>query len=245
MRLFSFIFFFICAYGNAQEKIDVSYGVLFNDHPYSQDFITQYPDVFDKFLQEKERAKELIFILSINKNKALFTHPPVDENDQNLYFAYQNTDGEHIFYTDLKEEKQIVQFPYWGAEINIENQINEIPWILTTESKEIGNYVCFKATKKFEVDIGGLPYTSNVEAWYAPEIPIKFGPKQYVGLPRLIVELQENHITYFLKGINYQPKDPQAVLPPKKGVKMSWEEFAEKSIAIKKTAKQAIRDGRR
>lgn len=245
MKFVHFILFFITVGTQAQERINVTYGVLFNGVPYSEEFIANYPEEHERFIQRIERAPELTFILNINHNKALFTHPKVDKNDQNLFFAYQETEGDYSYYTDFDEKEQIVQFPYWGAEIFIENQINEIPWQLTKESKKIGNYTCFKATKEYVEKSGGFQNTIKVEAWYAPEIPLKFGPKQYVGLPGLIVELKGNHITYFLKEINYQPKDQPPIVLPTKGVKMTWQEFAEKSLDIKNTAKQALIDGGR
>lgn len=245
MKLVYLILFFFTVGTQAQERINITYGVLFNGVPYSEEFIANYPEEHERFIQEIQRASELTFGLRINQNKALFTHPKVDKNDQNLFFAYQNTEGDYSYYTDFDKNEQMVQFPYWGAEIYIENPINEIPWQLTKESKKIGDYTCFKATKEYVEKSGGFEYAKKIEAWYAPEIPIKFGPKQYVGLPGLIVELKENHITYFLKEINYHPKNQPPIVPPANGIKMTWQEFAEKSLTIKNTAKQAIINGGR
>lgn len=245
MKSYLFVFLFVTALGYSQKNTNIAYGALFNEIPFGEDYIIEYPEELEEFLQIKERAKELTFILKINEDRALFIHPQVDEDDWNLFMAYQSTAGDYSYFTDFDKNEQVVQFPYWGAEIYIENKINGIPWKLTNESKKIENYTCFKATKEFVVNIGGFKNTKKVEAWYTPEIPIKFGPKQYVGLPGLIIELKEDYITYFLKEINYQSKDQPAILPPIKGIKMTWEEFAKKSIVIKKTAKQAIIDGGR
>ena len=245
MKRIGLLIFLFYSLGFSQKKAEIIYGTIFHDDPYSEDFKITFPKLYAESLQRKERVKELAFILNINDQKGLFTHPKVSENDQDLFFAFQNTGGEYAFYTDFEKNQQIVQFPYWGAEIYIENKINEDPWQLTSESKMIGKYICFKATKEYVEDSGGRKNRYEIEAWYAPEIPIKFGPKQYVGLPGLIVELKEDYITYFLKEINYHPKDQPPIVPSTKGVKMTWQEFAEKSLDIKNTAKQALIDGGR
>ena len=76
-------------------------------------------------------------------------------------------------------------------------------WNLTTETKKIGNYSCYKAiTNKKTKNNNSIP----IIAWYSPEIAYQFGPNGYGNLPGLIVELQIDSVIYGLKSINFDDK---------------------------------------
>ena len=73
-------------------------------------------------------------------------------------------------------------------------------WIYFNESKIIGTYKCLKAQIELPWRYGsalndGKP-TYFVTAWYCPKLPIKHGPKGFGNLPGLILELQDNKITF-------------------------------------------------
>ncbi|MEG1229789.1 MAG: GLPGLI family protein [Flavobacterium sp.] len=53
-------------------------------------------------------------------------------------------------------------------------------WKITSETKKIKNYTCYKATTNFR--------GNNFEVWFTPDIPINAGPWKWYGLPGLIVE---------------------------------------------------------
>lgn len=50
-------------------------------------------------------------------------------------------------------------------------------WKITTETKKINNFLCYKA----------IP----IEARFCPEIPLPYGPENYAGLPGSIFEVYE------------------------------------------------------
>ena len=58
-------------------------------------------------------------------------------------------------------------------------------WDLHPETKKIGNFDCQKATIKFR----GRDYT----AWFTKQIPVKYGPWKFQGLPGLILEVYEDN----------------------------------------------------
>lgn len=83
------------------------------------------------------------------------------------------------YYTSLPEKKQIINT---DAGINIDAPIENEDWDLTKETKKIGDFLCYKATKVKTVPIGDV----TVVAWYTPEIPFAYGPNNYTGqLPGL------------------------------------------------------------
>lgn len=91
----------------------------------------------------------------------------------------------------------------------IESQIN-VDWKLTKETKNIGDFICYKATTYLQ-----LPSSKAlVTVWYTPQIPFAYGPKEFVGnLPGLILEYSDNVVAFRAKKIN---------LNPKKDVQIEW-----------------------
>ena len=62
--------------------------------------------------------------------------------------------------------------------------------IISTETKKIDNYTCYKATTEYVVTNPKGTFKHPVVAWFCPEIPISHGPNGYGGLPGLILEIQ-------------------------------------------------------
>lgn len=72
---------------------------------------------------------------------------------------------------------------------------NELNWIIHPEKREIKGYTVQKATTTY----GGRNWT----AWFAPEIPLNFGPHVFQGLPGLIIKVLDtkNHYEFSLRMI--------------------------------------------
>ncbi len=99
-------------------------------------------------------------------------------------------------------------------------------WKVTSESTTIDGYLCYKAF--FEI-----PYITrdNRErnktgyVWFTPSLPFTIGPKEYVGLPGLVIEVHEENIVYYADKINLN--SVQKVIFPK-GKIMPKEEYDKK-----------------
>lgn len=92
-------------------------------------------------------------------------------------------------------EKEIDNKTYFLEEKTVCN------WTLTTETKKIGSYNCYKATAEKTIK---NKIIVPITAWYCPEIAYQFGPNGYGNLPGLIVELQIDNVIYGLKSINFE-----------------------------------------
>jgi GLPGLI family protein len=96
-----------------------------------------------------------------------------------------------------------------------------IQWELTnSETMQIGNYICKKATTDFR----GRLYV----AWYTEQIPVSAGPWKFNGLPGLIlkVEDQSGDVKFYAEKVEI-PFKAQLVIPSS---------IYEKTISIQKFA---------
>lgn len=80
------------------------------------------------------------------------------------------------------------------------NQISN--WSITTETKIIDNYKCYKATSINSINSGfDKEFRFPIIAWFCPDLPYSYGPNGYGGLPGLIMELQVRNGIFGLKKI--------------------------------------------
>ena len=95
-----------------------------------------------------------------------------------------------------------------------------IIWEITQETKKIGSYNCFKAIIK-----DTLNTKKKTIAWFTPKIPVSFGPKEYNGLPGLILELEHSLLRYKVTKIKLNPKRSIIIEKPNKGREITEEEY--------------------
>lgn len=101
-----------------------------------------------------------------------------------------------------------------------------ISWEIQTESKIINNHLCYKAKKTIPIYGQKNKKSLEVIAWFCPEINIQSGPLFYNGLPGLIFELQEQHVTYIISNIKFGSiKKDLTSYKPKKGKIVTLEEY--------------------
>lgn len=101
-------------------------------------------------------------------------------------------------------------------------------WKIIQETKRIGNYSCYRAvTIRKAKDKEGNEVEKIIEAWYTPEIPVNFGPKEYNGLPGLILELQEGKLNIIATKIELNTKNAIIIEKPKRGEKVTEEQYHE------------------
>lgn len=154
-------------------------------------------------------------------------------------------------YKNIEKNQYKEETEFFGKPFLIEDELENIEWELVNESKQIGQYVVFKAiaTQKIDsldfteyerkredekdesdtivspIDELKLPKEKKIVAWYTPQIPIKTGPHEYWGLPGLILEIQSGKTTMLCSKIILNPKEPIEIEVPKKGKSVSRNEY--------------------
>ena len=154
------------------------------------------------FAQTLNTANKIDYTLNFNKNEAyFFANPKLLDADENFNLAVINGNGKLQYYqNNLTKEYRLVNESRKTGKVILNNE-QKAEWTLVNEIKTIDGYKCYKATTpKFN---NGKKFDSGiVTAWYTPEIPFSFGPTGYSGLPGLILELQNDKATFFVKKIN-------------------------------------------
>jgi GLPGLI family protein len=96
----------------------------------------------------------------------------------------------------------------------IKKELIKLPWDITSEGKMIDQYQCYKATYTFEYLARNQKMKTRViTAWFAPSLPYPYGPKDYYGLPGLILELTEGDITFLVSKIELFDSEVEIKLP--------------------------------
>lgn len=190
-------------------KIDEAINKEAKSHEFELKFNKSYSrfSLIEKVQIEEKNSVELIIKkLARSKYTSIFDFF-IDKTNNSLIFNYQ--DGSLV-----KKEFEILN------------------WELTDESKTIGEYLCFKAIHKKEyTGRDGKPKTKIIVAWYCPAIPFSYGPKEYYGLPGLIIELTEKGTTFYATNIELFETDIKIDLP--KGKTISQLEYEQNILSRK------------
>lgn len=179
-----------------KSNIYVEYGVKIADDNGSFTKDKMFADTFTKAARE---ASKLAFGLIITKQGSKFYE--VDTGIEKSYETtmakvYANYMG--IVYNienEILKESQLLGNNMYTKEEKIEN------WTLTSDSKLIDNYLCYKATNTYVVINQKGVFKYPVTAWYCPKLPYNYGPNGYGNLPGLILELQVRNVNYGVKKI--------------------------------------------
>ena len=148
------------------------------------------------------------------ENSNQFTFHLIFSKDSSDFFINDNLEIEYHSFRMVKAFSRYQGFirktkSKTFVEKEIDNQTyileekTEKNWILTTETKKIGSYNCYKATAEKTIK---NKIIVPITAWYCPEIAYQFGPNGFGNLPGLIVELQIDNVIYGLKSINFDDK---------------------------------------
>lgn len=143
-----------------------------------------------------------------------------------------NTD---VLYRNIKNDEYVRETEIMGKEFLIKDTPEKLDWKLEKESKNIGEYTCFKATLTEEVteqtfdsavdSIINITNTRNTVAWYTLDIPVNHGPSDFWGLPGLILEINDGEQTILCSKIVLNPEKQPEIQAPKKGKVVSLSEY--------------------
>jgi len=187
---------------------------------------------------------EKSFTLSFDKTQSVYKEEDkLDKPAQGGGIRMMGGFNSGIFYKNIKEKRIANQKESFSKLFLIKDSLLVYQWNFEEGTKMIGEHLCFKATTQKEVsnrrmrrprrsnkkENDSVPKTKTIEvtAWYTPDIPINNGPKDYSGLPGLILELQEGKTSLLCTKIVINPKETITLKEPTKGKKVSQKKFDE------------------
>lgn len=130
-------------------------------------------------------------------------------------------------WTITKESKPIGQYVAFKATAIKKIDPNDFSMARPKKKDEMENALAKKDTTKPEdpMDRIEIPEELEVTAWFTPQVPVSNGPGEYGGLPGLILELNIYRTTLLCSKIVLNPKEAEKIEPPKKGTKVTREEY--------------------
>ncbi|RPD91235.1 GLPGLI family protein [Aureibaculum marinum] len=231
MRILYITIIFLLCFSSGFSQIEqavINYGVKFSNN--KKDSLNKKNSLayekFNKIVKQAENIEmELIYkngSSSFENAKAMY----VDDNQNllmKLAILFSKLRGN--YYAKVKDKNVILEKEFNGTNYLILSNFNKYQWKLGTDVRKISGFSCYKATTiKTYISRKGNIVEVPITAWYTPEIPIALGPKDYVGLPGLILSISEGKITYYATKIDLKANKVNVQFP-KKGIKITEKEF--------------------
>ena len=192
---------------------------------------TQVGGMQDELMAMLKKQFEKTYTLTFNKEESLYKEeeslaPPSLDNTM----VVMNMGGAGELYKNIKSKRFVKQSDLLGKMFLIQDSLKTTSWKLQGDTKNIGNYTCYKATLERAVDADAFSdedskKTQTVTAWYTPQIPVSNGPEEFQGLPGLILELSYDSQTILCSKISLNPSKPIKIKEPTSGDSVSQSEF--------------------
>ncbi len=194
-------------------------------------------DAQQKMIQEQLRKQfQREYTLEFNKYESVYKQEAKLDTPQapSSGISIKVVQGDDIMYKNVKEQRYTNKTEIYGKLFLIKDSLTSRKWQLVNETKNIGEYTCYKAifedeyttrtlTEEGEFTTVTKPRTTTV--WYTPQIPVSNGPSNYFGLPGLVLEVNDGKLTLVCTKIVLNPEEAIEIVEPKKGKEVSQEEF--------------------
>jgi len=170
-----------------------------------------------------EDSQELKFKLSFNAKESIFVfQDEMDIDDKSgistvLLNSMAGVDEKYYYKRKTKEIYN--QTILIGETFLIKSNSDSLKWDVTNKKRIINNYTCFKAKlSKTIYHLSGDTSKEDIIVWYTPSVKLPLGPYGYLGLPGLVIEVQEKLRTITLTKLKFTKKAPK-ITPLVKGIK--------------------------
>jgi len=229
-KLIIYAFFLLSINSYSQEQIysgKINYEVIMKVNEAKLDSIAKKmkgsENMKKMIISNMKNQENINFKLIFNKDESIFEEEERLKINENKINFIKIMMGNGSYYTNKNTRKVLNQKEAYGQLFIVD--VSLVKWELTQERKKIDNYICYKATTKKEVENSKGKNKVDVIAWFTPELPYNFGPKEYNGLPGLILELQESNLIIKASKINLSSNKNIQIKKPTKGKKITLKEF--------------------
>lgn len=216
----------------------------------------QMTDAQKKQISDRMKGMfEKSYILTFDKISSIYEEEEVLSAPGKGGFNWWSSFTAGPQYKNISDNQFVQDQDFYGRQFLITDSLEKLDWKIGNETKQIGKYLCIKATAVKTVDefdwrsMRGksrknktesqnksektksitedieIPKTINVVAWYTPQIPISQGPGEFWGLPGLILEVNADRTTILCNKITLNPQDKIKIKAPEKGRVISRDDY--------------------
>lgn len=183
------------------------------------------PEKDAEFMKNIPTTQSFDKILTFNENESLYENKGIPQDIE----ASHEEDGaemkivikapESKVYVNTKEDAYINSQEFFGRHFLITDKIKKYDWKVLGEQKKVLDFVCIKAE--------AIGEDGPVIAWFAPQLAVKNGPNGFVGLPGMILALEQDggNRTTIASSIDLKAVDLVALVKPTKGKVVTRDEF--------------------
>lgn len=220
----------ICFIISAQTKGKIIYKIVLKkdslEQPYENPENTESKNAALEMMYDSQPVQGF---LVFNDNKSIYY---VDEEDNiptwenfdgtvsltpaGINLTWFIAGGEGLVYNDISRSYHIEQTNSLGKPKRLIKQQKE--WILEDETKIIDGYLCKLAViEKLN--------NSKLKAWYTTEIPINHGPRDYFGLPGMIVKIEDIIYEWTITNVDFESEEANYIEEPTEGELITLDEY--------------------
>lgn len=200
--LYSIFFFYFTTFSQNSGQVE---------YIFSTNFATSYNTLgILEFANFKSQFTLLKSDASLKEMKTSF-------NENHLDIVLPESSIRPINYTNLSDSIMLSQVSMLNSIYIVKENLPKINWKIEDEFKTLSHIKCQKATGYFR----GRTYS----VWFAPSIPLPFGPWKLQGLPGLILEAQDEEHKIFIKAQKIVFKPSESLIFPNEATAIDIKEF--------------------
>lgn len=107
------------------------------------------PEMKNQIMERMKKMFEKTFVLNFDKSSSVYKEEekldaPGQGGGGRMMSSFMGGGG--TYYKNVKEKQYTVDKEVFGKEFLIKDSLPNLKWVLSDESKKIGDYTCFKAT---------------------------------------------------------------------------------------------------
>jgi len=199
-------------------------------------FEIDLPEGMEQFKDKIPSSQNFQQVLLFNESATIYKSLPMEDTEDN---DINMSDGSGQFqmqmkfdipdnqlYQDISTGKTVEKKDFMDKKFLINGEVKRYKWNITGTQKKILNYTCQQAI--YEDSLG------KTIAWFTSQIPVSCGPASYAGLPGMILalDIDDGKQTILATKVELKDLEKNAIKAPKKGKKVTEEEF-EKIVEAK------------
>ena len=172
------------------------------------------PTIKQMIIEKTGKSKH--YELTSNNGNSIYQKQNVEEKEIDNGVTVIGAGGEDIIYKNHTDKTYVKQTEFMSRTFLIEDKLKKNDWEIKDETVNIGDYLCKKAILK--------KGDTNIVVWFTSEIPSNEGPREYYGLPGLVLKVETG--TLIIEATNITLSEESVTIEkPTKGKNVTQEEF--------------------